>query len=246
MQEVLKHKMFQMKLHGMHQAYQALLESGQHQALTNDEFINILIQSEWEERQTRKIDRYLLNARFRYQASLEELDFSHTRNLDKTLFMRLADCSFIKRKEDILITGSTGVGKSYLASVLGHQACRNGYKVVYFNTQKLFARLKMSKGDGSYFKEITRIEKHDVLILDDFGLVPLDNTQRDALMEIIEDRHGRKSTIVSSQLPVSKWYEVIGESSIADAVLDRLVHKAHRLELQGVSMRKRATQKELS
>lgn len=246
MEEVIKHKMSQMKLYGMQQAYQTLLETGQHQVLTNDEAISLLIQSEWEERQTRKVDRYLLNARFRYQASLEELDFNSNRSLDKTLIMRLAECSFIKRKEDVLITGPTGVGKSFMASVFGHQACRNGYRVIYFNTQKLFARLKMSKGDGSYLKEISRIEKHDVLILDDFGLAPLDNHQRDALMEIVEDRHGRKSTIISSQLPVSSWYEIIGESTIADAILDRLVHKAHRLELQGSSMRKKQQKEDLS
>lgn len=246
MQEVLKHKMSQMKLHGMQRAYQTLVETGQQHALTNDEAISLLVQSESEEREGRKVDRYLKNARFRYQASIEELDFNSSRSLDKTLIMRLAEGSFIKRKEDVLLTGPTGVGKSFLASALGHQACHNGFRVIYFNTQRLFARLKMSKGDGSYFKEIARIEKQDVLILDDFGLVPLDNHQRDALMEIIEDRHGRKSTIISSQLPVSSWYEIIGESTIADAILDRLVHKAHRIELQGGSMRKQQTKTELS
>lgn len=246
MQEVLKHKMSQMKLHGMQRAYQTLVETGQQHALTNDEAISLLVQSEWEEREGRKVDRYLKNARFRYQASIEELDFNSSRSLDKTLIMRLAEGSFIKRKEDVLLTGPTGVGKSFLASALGHQACHNGFRVIYFNTQRLFARLKMSKGDGSYFKEIARIEKQDVLILDDFGLAPLDNHQRDALMEIIEDRHGRKSTIISSQLPVSSWYEIIGESTIADAILDRLVHKAHRIELQGGSMRKQQTKTELS
>jgi DNA replication protein DnaC len=245
MQEVLKNKMIQMKLYGMQQAYQTLLESGKHQVLTNDEVISLLIQTEWEERQARKVDRFLLNAHFRYQASLDEVDFNSNRNLDKTQIMRLADSSFIKRKEDVLICGPTGVGKSYLASVFGHQACNNGYRVVYFNTQKLFARLKMAKGDGSYFKEIARIEKQDLLILDDFGLAPLDNTQRDMLMEIVEDRHGRKSTLISSQLPVSCWYEIIGESTIADAILDRLVHKAHRLELQGTSMRKKQLKQEI-
>ena len=246
MQEVLKHKMSQMKLHGMQRAYQTLVETGQQHVLTNDEAISLLVQSEWEEREGRKVDRYLKNARFRYQASIEELDFNSSRSLEKTLIMRLAEGSFIKRKEDVLLTGPTGVGKSFLASALGHQACHNGFRVIYFNTQRLFARLKMSKGDGSYFKEIARIEKQDVLILDDFGLAPLDNHQRDALMEIIEDRHGRKSTIISSQLPVSSWYEIIGESTIADAILDRLVHKAHRIELQGGSMRKQQTKTELS
>jgi len=238
MQEIIKQKMSQMKLYGMQQTYHTLLEGNQHHSLTNDEFINLLIQAEWDERENRKVNRYLKVAHFRYQASIEEIDFTKSRNLDKTFLLRLSDCSFIKRREDALITGSTGVGKSYIASALGHQACQNGYRVMYFNSQRLFSRLKMSKADGSYYKEINKIEKQDLLILDDFGLQPLDNYNRSTLMEIIEDRHGRKSTIISSQLPVSSWYEVIGESTIADAILDRLVHKAHRLELKGESMRK--------
>ena len=133
-----------MKLYGMQRAYQTLTETGQHHTLTNEEAISLLIQSEWEEREGRKVDRYMKNARFRYQASIEELDFNSSRSLDKTLIMRLAEGSFIKRKEDVLLTGPTGVGKSFLASALGHQACHNGYRVIYFNTQRLFARLKMS------------------------------------------------------------------------------------------------------
>jgi DNA replication protein DnaC len=238
MQEFIKQKMTQMKLYGMLQSYHTVLEKNQHHNLTNEELLNVLVQAEWEERETRKINRNLKNARFRYQASIEEIDFTKSRNLDKTHTLRLADCSFIKRKEDVLITGPTGVGKSFLVSALGHQACHNGYRVQYYNCHKLFARLKMAKADGSYVKEISKIEKQDLLILDDFGLQPLDNYNRNTLMEIIEDRHGTHSTIVSSQLPVSNWYEVIGESTIADAILDRLVHKAHRLELNGESMRK--------
>jgi DNA replication protein DnaC len=238
MQEIIKQKMSQMKLYGMQQAYHTLLDQNQHHSLTNDEIVNLLIQAEWEERENRKVNRFLKGAHFRYHASIEEIDFTKNRNLDKTILLRLADCSFIKRKEDVLITGPTGVGKSYMASAIGHQACQNGYKVLYFNSQKLFARLKMSKADGSYQKEINKIEKQDLLILDDFGLQPLDNYNCSTLMEIIEDRHARKSTIISSQLPVSNWYEVIGESTIADAILDRLVHKAHRMELKGESMRK--------
>ena len=147
--------------------------------------------------------------------------------------------SFIDKKENILITGSTGVGKSYLASALGHQACQLGYRSLYFNAQKLFSKLKMMKADGSYGREIAKIERYDLLILDDFGLQALDNTARMILLEIIEDRHGRKSTIISSQLPVAKWHEIIGDSTVADAILDRMVHTAHRLELKGESLRKK-------
>lgn len=238
MNSTLLNKMSQMKFYGMQQAYQTILDSKQHHSLTNDEIISMLIQAEWEDRENRKINRYLKTARFRYPASIEEVNFSASRGLDKTHLLRLADCSFIKKKENILITGPTGVGKSFLASALGHQACLQGYKTLYFNTQKLFPQLNIYKADGSYLKQISKIEKQDLLILDDFGLQPLETNSRMMLLEIIEDRHGRKSTIISSQLPVAKWYDIIGDSTVADAILDRMAHTAHRLELKGESLRK--------
>lgn len=231
-------KMAQMKCFGMQRLYQNILDTGQHPQLANDEIVAMLIQAEWEDRENRKINRHLKSARFRYQASVEEINFTAARQLDKNQILRLSDCSFIKNKINILICGPTGVGKSFLASALGHQACQQGYKTLYFNTQKLFPQLKISKADGSYQKLISKIEKQDLLILDDFGLQFLDNNTRMMLLEIIEDRHGRKSTIVASQLPIAKWYEVIGESTIADAILDRLVHTAQRIELKGESLRK--------
>jgi len=239
MSSIVLNKMAQLKLHGMLRTYQSMLDSRQHHDLTHDEFVNTLIQSEWEDRENKKINRHLRLARFRYAASIEELNFANSRGLDKTQVLRLADGSFIDKKENILITGATGCGKSYLASALGHQACQMGYRTLYFNAQKLFSKLKMMKADGSYTREIAKVEKYDLLILDDFGLQPLDNTARMILLEIIEDRHGRKSTIISSQLPVAKWYEIIGDSTVADAILDRMVHTAHRLELKGESLRKK-------
>ena len=238
MNSTVLNTMSQMKFYGMQQAYQTLLDSKQYHSLTNDEIVSMLIQAEWEDRENRKMNRYLRTARFRYQASIEEVNFTTGRGLEKTQLLRLADCSFIKNKENILISGPTGVGKSFLASALGHQACVRGYKTLYFNTQKLFPKLHMFKADGTYLKQISKIEKHDLLILDDFGLQLLDNNNRMMLMEIIEDRHGRKSTIISSQLPVAKWYEVIGDSTVVDAILDRMVHAAHRVELKGESLRK--------
>lgn len=239
MNSTILNKMSHLKLHGMLHSYQSLLDSRQHHDLTHDEFINILIQSEWENRENKKINRHMRLARFRYTASIEELNFISNRGLDKTQVLRLADGGFIDKKESILITGPTGVGKSFLASALGHQACQLGYRTLYFNTQKLFSKLKMMKADGSFTREMAKIEKYDLLILDDFGLQALDNTARMILLEIIEDRHGRKSTIISSQLPVAKWYEIIGDSTVADAILDRMVHTAHRLELKGESLRKK-------
>lgn len=232
-------KLSHMKLLGMLRSYQSMLSNRMHDDLTHDEVIDTLVQSEWEDRENKKINRHLRRARFRYPASIEEIDFTSRRGLDKNQMLRLADGTFLEKRENILITGATGVGKSYLSSALGHQGCQLGFRTLYFNTQKLFTRLKMLKADGSYIREISRIEKHDLLILDDFGLAPLDNVARMILLEIIEDRHNRKSTIISSQLPVAKWYEIIGESTIADAILDRMVHSAHRIELKGESLRKK-------
>lgn len=232
-------KMNSLKLYGMLRTYQTMLQSNHHQDLTPDEVVSSLVQAEWEQREQKKITRHLRLAKFRYGASVEEINFAAHRGLDKTQVLRLSEGSFIGRRESLLISGPTGVGKSFLSSALGHQACQLGYRTLYFNTQKLFARLKMSKADGTYAREISRIEKCDLLILDDFGLAPLDTTARMMLLEIIEDRHGRKSTIIASQLPVSKWYEVIGESTVADAILDRMVHTAHRIELKGESLRKK-------
>ena len=226
-----------MKFYGMATAYQSVIQGKQ--SFTNDELVSMLIQAEWEDREARKIRRHLKAARFRYHAAVEEITYQPDRNLDKTLMTRLTDCSFIKRHENILITGSTGVGKSFISSALGNQACHKGFRVLYFNTQKLFTKLKMSKADGSYMREINRIEKQDLLILDDFGLQEMDTQKRMVFLEIIEDRFDIKSTIISSQLPVNKWYDVIGEGTIADAILDRLVNGAHRIDLQGESLRKK-------
>jgi DNA replication protein DnaC len=232
-------KMRKMKFFGMFRAFKASLEANQLQNYTADELIANMVEAEWDDRQNRRIERGLLNARFRYKASVEDLYYHANRNIDRNQMMRLAECNFINRNENLLITGSTGIGKSYIASALGHQACMLGYRVLYANTPKLFAKLKMAKADASYIKEITKIERQHLLILDDFGIQPFDTQSRQSLMEIIEDRHGKSSIIITSQLPVNKWYEVIGEKTIADAILDRIIHDAHRMELKGESLRKK-------
>jgi DNA replication protein DnaC len=155
------------------------------------------------------------------------------------LVQRLSACEFVKNGEDLFITGSTGTGKSFLASALGQQACLFGYKVLYANTAKLMSHLKMAKADGGHLKELTRIEKQDVLILDDFGVQPFDPGSRALLLDIIEDRHGKRTTIITAQVPVKKWHEIIGEKTLADAILDRIVHKSIRIELYGESLRKK-------
>jgi len=231
-------KMKIIKFYGMARAFTGCLEDGRLAKMTADEMLSFLITSEWDDRHNRRIERSIRNARFRYNASVEKMYYGPDRSLTKNEMMRFADCNFIKKAESILITGCTGIGKSYIASALGNQACLKGYKVYYMNMAKLFSKLKMMKVDGSYLREISRIEKQDLLILDDFGLQPLDNQNRSALMELIEDRHGKKSTIITSQLPVKEWYDVIGEKTVADAILDRLVHDAHRIDIEGDSMRK--------
>jgi DNA replication protein DnaC len=231
--------MRQLKFYGMFRAFKISMESGKQESYTPDEIIAHLIEAEWEDRQNRSIEQKIKNARFRYKAAVEDLHYTLERNIDKNQILRLAECTFIDKHENVLITGSTGIGKSFIASAIGHHACSLGYKSLYYNVPKLFARLKMAKADGSYLKEIAKIERHDLLILDDFGIQPFDTQSRAALMEIIEDRHGKTSLIITSQVPVSKWHEIIGEKTIADAILDRIVHDAHRIELKGESLRRK-------
>jgi len=235
-------QMKQLRLYGMHRAFTSTMEATSI-PYTNDELIAYLMQSEWDDRYNRKIERLTKTARFRYSAAIEQIDYDPDRNLDQNQLQRFACCEFIKHNESLLITGSTGVGKSYIASAIGYQACSMGYKVMYFNTHKLFTKLKTSKADGTYTKEINKLEKQDLIILDDFGLRPLDNINRHFFMEIIEDRHGKHSTIIASQLPVDAWHQIIGEQTIADAILDRIVHQAHRIDLKGESMRKKLNKK---
>lgn len=232
-------KLKDMKLPGMYHSFQTALETRAHQTLTSDELITMLVEGEYNHRRNLRVKMSIQRARFRYNSMVEDVDFTVQRGLDKNTYIRLADCSFIEWHENIIFTGPTGVGKSYIASALGNQACMRGLKVRYFNMSKLFTSLKMSRADASYLKEMNRLEKQDLLILDDFGLVPIEAALRLALLDIIEDRHGKRSTIFVSQIPVNKWHELLGEQTVADAILDRVVHSSHRIELKGESMRKR-------
>lgn len=231
-------KLNQMRLYGMSQLHLQHVKNNQVSDLQPDEYLSILTDHEWEQRQNKKIQRLLKQASFRQKASIAEVDYTSQRNLDKNMFMRLSSLDFITRKENMIISGASGVGKSYLAQALGHQACMMEYRVLYFITARLFNRLKLSKLDGTYMKELNKIQKADLLILDDFGLQSFDNHAREALMDVIDDRYNHKSTIVASQIPVSTWYDIIGEGTIADAILDRLVNSSHRIDLKGESLRK--------
>lgn len=239
MNEQTLEKMKKMRMHGMYRSFSNVLESTDRNQLTADELLSQLIESEWDDRNQRAVDRSLRNAKFRYKASVEMVDFSIERGLDQNQVMRLATCDFIKLHQNVLITGSTGTGKSYLASALGNQACLLGYKVVYANTGRLLSQLKMAKADGSMLAELMKIEKQDILILDDFGIQPFDSQSRMLLMDIIEDRHGKRSTIIAGQVPVGAWYDLIGDETLADAILDRIVNEAHLIELKGESLRRK-------
>ena len=228
-----------LRLHGMSRGWQALLETRRQHELSLQEGLQLLLQAEEEERGNRRFERLQKNARFRYQASIAELQTDASRGLDKALLSSLATGDYISKGEAILITGATGCGKSYLASALGNQACAQGCKVAYYNTQKLLLKTKMARLEGTILKFFEKTSKTDLLILDDFGLTHLEQQQRMDLMEIIEDRHGRVSTIIASQLPVANWYDVIGEETIADAILDRLIHTSYRIELKGESLRRK-------
>lgn len=232
-------KLRTMRLFGMYDAFKTNLETSVKESLTADQFISLLVASEWDDRKNRTVERAVRIASFRYKASLEQIDYSIERGLDKNEVLRLASLDFIKEHKDLFITGSTGTGKSYLASALGYHACQEGYKVLYANTAKLMGLLKLAKAKGTIIAELKRIERVDLLILDDFGIQPFDSQSRVALLDIIEDRHQKRSTVITSQIPVKEWYDVIGEKTIADAVLDRIVHNSLRVELSGESLRRK-------
>lgn len=232
-------KLRNMRLGAMAQLHLRHVEQNTLEGMTCDEYLALLADHQWEARENSKIERLLKQAAFRQNASLADIDYATQRNLDKNMFARLGTLDFVKRKENIIICGASGTGKSYLSQALGHQACMSGTKTLYAVTARLFKKLKISKVDGTYLKELEKLTKTELLILDDFGLQAFDNQDRETLMDIIDDRHGKKSTIISSQIPVSAWYDIIGgEGTIADAILDRVVNSSHRIDLKGESMRK--------
>jgi DNA replication protein DnaC len=235
----LETQLKELRLQGMYAHWKSLVETRQHHELTLSEGLDILIQAEVQQRTNNRSERLRKNARFRYQAAIEEISFDASRGLDKSYVSELASGDYIRKGESVLITGATGCGKSFIASALGHHACAQGFHVTYFNVQKLMIKSKMARIDGTIFKFLEQLSKTRLLILDDFGLTHLEKQQQMDLMEIIEDRHAKNATIIVSQLPVANWYNIIGEETIADAILDRLVHTSHRLELKGESQRKK-------
>lgn len=230
--------MHRMKLHGMASAFEESLSSTFAETMTPDSFLNMLLSREWDYRSAAAIERLIKQAAFRYRAYPEDIDYSISRGLDRNQMERLLTLDFVRQGRNLFITGPSGTGKSFLATAIGYKACNMGIKTLYANTSRLMGTLKVAKVKGTIEAELKKIERCPLFILDDSFLVSLDAKERAILLEIIEDRHERKSIIISSQLPVSAWYDAIGDPTAADAILDRIVHTAHQIELAGESLRK--------
>jgi DNA replication protein DnaC len=232
------HQLRDMHLDGMARSYESILQLPSHQHPDGHVLIAHLADAEKQNRTQYKTQLFLKLSKLRFVASLEELAFGKERNLSKDQITQMADCSFIDRAENILVSGATGSGKSFLACAMGNQACVMGYKTLYLNLNRFTEKIMVAKLDGSFVKLLNQLEKVKLLILDDFGLAPLDQNTRLALLQILEDRYAKKSVIIASQLPIAKWHEYIGEPTLADAIMDRLFANAHRFELKGESLRK--------
>jgi len=233
----------QLKLLGMAQAYGTTLALPSHELPTAHELMAQLVEAEQHSRTFQRTQMYLKLSNLRYDAIIEQVQCSPERNITRNQLLALADCSFLQRAENILITGPTGCGKSYLACAFGRQACTLGYKALYLGMNRFTEKISLAKLDGSYIKLLNFIEKIPLIIIDDFGLTPLENQVRIALLQLLEDRYGKRSTIITSQLPVNKWYQYINEPTMADAIMDRLSGSAHRFELKGESLRKKSIEK---
>jgi DNA replication protein DnaC len=232
-------QMQQLRLQGMYQSYKSQLELPMDQQLDGHDLIAQLVQSEQLSRMNEKTAYYLKLAKLRLPANIESIECNPARNLTKQQLAILAEGRYMQQGENVLITGATGCGKSYLACALGHQACVQGYKTTYLNMNRLIEKVTLSKLDGSYIRLLNHLEKQTLIILDDFGLQNLGQDVRLTLLQLLEDRYGKKSIIVTSQLPVAKWYEYINDPTLADAILDRLTANAHRIELKGESLRRK-------
>lgn len=239
---MLTHPLFEqlktLRCQGMLEAFQEQLGTPDINCLSFDERFALLIEWEYLVRENRKLINRIRQAKLKEEACMEDIDYAPERQLSKTVITRLAECSFIARKENILLTGPTGAGKTYLACAFANQACRQGYGARYIRLPKLFQAITIAKADGSYIKLMEYVAKLPLLVLDDWGIAPMNDANRRDLLEIIDDRYQRSSTLITSQLPVQDWHDSVGDVTLGDAILDRLIHNAHRIEVHGPSMRK--------
>ena len=239
-------KLRTLRLYGMLKSFQEQIESSDYGQLSFEERLALMIDREMVEQENRRLSSRLRRAKLRQQARLENFDYQHPRGLDKSLVQLLGQGQWIKEHLNVLITGPCGVGKSFIACALAHRACLQGYTSLYLRAPRLFGDVALARGDGRYTKLMNSFARTNLLVIDDWGLSMLTDQERRDLLEILEDRHNRQSTIVTSQLPVSHWHEVIGNPTLADAILDRLVHNSYRIELKGESMRKKELPKKIN
>jgi DNA replication protein DnaC len=232
-------KLQTLRLTGMVKALREQMDLPELVRFSFEERLGLLVDRELTEREARRLTTRLRQAKLRLSATLEDLDYQHPRGLEKAVMLTLASCQWIKDRRNVLITGPTGVGKTWVACAFGHQACREGYTALYLRLPRLFQELSIAKGDGRYPKLLASLAKTDLLLLDDWGLAVPSEENRHDLLELLEERHERRATLVTSQLPVEHWHEALGNPTLADAILDRLVHNAYKINLQGESMRKR-------
>ncbi len=232
-------KLHALKLFGMADALKEQMDRTDMNDLSFEERIGLLVDAQYLYHENRRMKRLLVNARLKLAACIEDIDYKTPRGIDKSVVLSLATCAWVRKHQNVLIIGPTGAGKTFIACALAHTSCREGLSAFYVRTPTLCYTLAMARADGSYARVLTRLARTALLVLDDFALAPLTDAERRDLLEVIEDRHGTGATIIASQLPVEHWHEMIGDPTIADALLDRLVHNAHRITLKGESMRKK-------
>lgn len=233
-------KLSDMRLHAFAHALKEQLDTDHYDQLGFDERVGLMVDREWNERETRSLTRRLQLARLRDRtACVEDIDYNHPRDLDRSLLRRLSTCEWIKKHQNLIISGKTGCGKTFIACAIANKACREGFSVIYRRLPRLLHELQLARGDGSWPRLLSRWAKTDVLIIDDWGISPLTSPSRGDLLEIVEDRHGERSTVIAGQLPIAEWHKYIGDPAIADATLDRVVHNAHHIKLKGESIRKK-------
>ena len=232
-------KLYIMKLLGMADGFKEQLQQPSFQDLSFDQRFGMLVDGQWTWKENKRLKRLLKEAKLKLQASVEDIDYKTTRGIEKSVLINLTSCNWIRNHQNLLISGPTGVGKTFLACALAQKACREGFRTLYLRIPQFFYQIALGRADGTYGNLMKKFSKTHLLVLDDLGLTSLGDTERRDLLEIIEDRHGATSTLITSQLPVENWHDHIGDPTIADAILDRIIHSAHRIQLKGGSMRKK-------